>query len=52
MMQRDDWRPTTSLEMLRFRAEAIAEIRGFFSERGVLEVETPVLSSAVMLRTM
>ncbi|GAB3733429.1 EF-P lysine aminoacylase EpmA [Luteimonas pelagia] len=42
----DDWRPTASLDALRLRAALNARIRGFFQARGVLEVETPVLSRA------
>ncbi len=40
------WRPTAHLDALRLRARLYATIRAFFSERGVLEVETPVLSMA------
>ena len=40
------WAPGASLQMLRRRAALLREIRTFFNERGVLEVETPVLSAA------
>lgn len=45
-MSAGDWRPSGSLEAMRLRASLYAEIRGFFAARGVLEVETPVLSEA------
>ena len=41
-----DWRPSAGLDALRLRARLNAAIRAFFAERGVLEVETPVMSLA------
>ena len=41
-----DWKPTANARALRLRAELYALFRRFFAERGVLEVETPVLSAA------
>lgn len=40
------WRPSASLTTLAQRASTLARIRRFFDARGVLEVETPVLSVA------
>ncbi|WP_426992786.1 EF-P lysine aminoacylase EpmA [Methylomonas sp. CM2] len=40
------WRPTCSLEQLRARAAMLADIRRFFADRQVLEVETPLLCGA------
>jgi lysyl-tRNA synthetase class 2 len=48
MSERDDWRPTATLEALRIRAEVLTAIRTFFDRRGVLEVETPLLSAATV----
>jgi lysyl-tRNA synthetase class 2 len=42
----NDWLPTATLDALRLRARLNAAIRAFFADRGVLEVETPVLSVA------
>ena len=42
----DDWRPSAGFDVLRLRAALNARIRGFFAERDVTEVETPVLSVA------
>lgn len=38
-----NWLPTASFKNLRLRAATIKTIRDFFSERGLLEVETPLL---------
>jgi lysyl-tRNA synthetase class 2 len=42
----EDWRPSASLDTLKHRARMLARIRAFFSERDILEVETPLLSQA------
>jgi len=41
--------PAPDLEVLRLRAGIIREIREFFFSRGVLEVETPLLSRGISL---
>lgn len=41
-----NWKPTASIEALQMRARLNALIRRFFLDRGVLEVETPILSAA------
>ena len=43
-----DWKPSASLQNLQQRANALAKIRRFFSERDVLEVETPLLASSTV----
>ena len=37
------------LAALRFRAESLRKVREFFRERGVLEIETPILSRGISL---
>ncbi|MGI9326092.1 MAG: amino acid--tRNA ligase-related protein, partial [Pseudomonadales bacterium] len=37
------WQPSASLWALKQRAGVLAVLRNFFAERGVLEVQTPVL---------
>jgi lysyl-tRNA synthetase class 2 len=45
-MSAEDWRPSATHDALRTRAQLYSRIRTFFSERAVLEVETPMLSAA------
>lgn len=47
-MQKDDWRPSASMEVLKQRALVLQKIRLFFIERNVLEVDTPALSHATV----
>lgn len=44
----EQWRATAPLENLRRRAEIFAQIRAFFAARHVLEVETPLMTSAAV----
>jgi len=41
-----DWKPGTPLATLRLRAAILTLVRRFFEERGILEVDTPMLSHA------
>lgn len=45
MMVFKDFRPTASLSRLQLRAQILAKVRNFFTQRGFLEVETPLLSA-------
>ncbi|MDC8833044.1 elongation factor P--(R)-beta-lysine ligase [Alteromonas gilva] len=44
MTSTSHWQPTASLQALKDRARLYAQIRQFFADRDVLEVDTPVLS--------
>lgn len=44
-----DWRPTAPVGVLRRRAELVDRTRAFFRERGVMEVDTPVLQGGANL---
>jgi len=41
-----DWQPSASLATLHLRAQVLQTIRQFFLQRGVLEVETPLLGQS------
>lgn len=41
-----DWQPSASFEALRLRAAVNATLRAYLDQRGVVEVETPVMSVA------
>ncbi len=46
MSRRFDWRPGAGIEVLQLRGRLYRLIREFFHARGVLEVETPMMSAA------
>lgn len=48
MSETATWQPSASIPNLLKRAAKIAEIRRFFADRGVLEVETPCMSQATV----
>lgn len=39
-----EWAPTASIDNLKQRADLLAQVRAFFSQRDVMEVDTPVMS--------
>ena len=41
-----DWQPTASLEMLKTKSRLLSQLRAFFAEKDILEVQTPILSQA------
>ncbi len=41
----NNWRPTARIAHLKKRAEIIKTIRKFFDDRGLFEVETPIMAS-------
>jgi elongation factor P--(R)-beta-lysine ligase len=41
-----DWKPTAQRTMLQLRGALLAHARHFFADRGVLEVDTPVVVNA------
>jgi lysyl-tRNA synthetase class 2 len=45
-MQSSNWQPSAELAVLKRRAQLLADVRLFFAERHVLEVETPILSTS------
>jgi lysyl-tRNA synthetase class 2 len=45
-LEKKKWQPSAEIETLKKRAQYLADVRLFFAERGVWEVETPILSSA------
>ncbi|MCS3424207.1 lysyl-tRNA synthetase class 2 [Rahnella sp. BIGb0603] len=48
MSETASWQPSAPVANLLKRAAILAEIRRFFSDRGVLEVETPAMSQATV----
>lgn len=47
-MTKYNWQPNATIQKLRQRAELLTEIRQFFLNKGVLEVETPAMSHATV----
>jgi lysyl-tRNA synthetase class 2 len=47
-LKASDWQPVMVAEALAARSRLLAQIRGFFAERSVLEVETPLLCAGTI----
>lgn len=47
-MANQTWAPTASIEQLKTRAQILANIRQFFVDRSVMEVDTPAMSHATV----
>lgn len=43
-LEQEIWRPSASIDILRVRAQLMADIRSFFTSRRYLEVETPIMA--------
>lgn len=43
LASKSNWQPSASVDNLKLRAKMFAQIREFFSSRGVLEVDTPLM---------
>ncbi|MCF3854559.1 amino acid--tRNA ligase-related protein, partial [Salmonella enterica] len=48
MIETATWQPSASIPNILKRAAIMAEIRRFFADRGVQEVETPCMSQATV----
>ncbi len=48
MSETASWQPSAPIANLLKRAAILAEIRRFFADRGVLEVETPTMRRATV----
>ena len=44
----DDWRPSADISKIRKRAQLLQQIRQFFCQRNVLEVDTPAMSHSTV----
>lgn len=44
MLDKLDWQPTATIQALQTRAKILKNIRDFFEQRNVLEIETPLIA--------